>query len=387
MRRLPAVSASPSAIPCCSLLEKALRLPMKRTRIPFLCSSRTSLPSAPRKSSIRRLTSVSGRRQFSLLKVKSVNAPTPRSAQCSMTSRAASRPALCPAWRTRPRAFAQRPLPSMMMAMWAGIAWDVVLMLGRLPPTAGGRDARIRSDLEELRLFRGKDLVYFGDMLVGELLDLVLCATFLILSDLTVLEQRLEFGVGVATHAPHRYPRGFRLLSCHFDYLLATFLGEGRHGHADDVAGGGRHQPEVRSHDGLLDHRDHGLLPGRDGEGTAVTQRDISHLVERHLGSVVFDPQMIDHRSVGAAGAQLGERILEGVGALVHARRGGFLHVVDHLPSPLSTSVPTLRSPITMRIKSPTRDRSNTRNGIPLSRHNTMAVASMTMSLSAMMRS
>jgi hypothetical protein len=35
-------------------------------------------------------------------------------------SRKASTPARCPALRGKPRAFAQRPLPSIIMAMWRG---------------------------------------------------------------------------------------------------------------------------------------------------------------------------------------------------------------------------------------------------------------------------
>src|SRR5690242_20547345 len=93
---------------------------------------------------------------------------------------------------------------------------------------------------------------------------------------------------------------------------------------------------------------------------------------------------MVEHGGVGAAGTQPGERILERIGALLHAGGGGFLQVVDHRYSPLSTRVPTLRSPCTMRIRSPARDRSNTRSGMLLSRQSTMAVASITMSLSEM---
>src|SRR5215469_526289 len=388
MRLLPRVSASPSAMRCCSLVENAPRLPMKHTRMPFLCSSRTSLPKAPRNSSMRRLTSFSGRLQFSLLKVNRVRAPTSRVAQCSMISRAVSSPALWPAVRSKPRAFAHRPLPSIMMAMWAGVALGVALMLDRVAPRpADGLKARVRSDLQELRLFRREDLVNVGDVLVGELLDFVLRAALLVLGDLAVLEQGFELRVGVAAHAAHGPPSGFRLLARHLDDLLAPLLGERGHAYADHVARGGRHQAEIGSHDGLLDHRDHGFLPGRDGERAAVTQRHVGYLVERHLGAVVLHPQVVEHGGVGAASAQLGERVLKGIGAFVHARGSGFLDVVDHCFSPLSTSVPTLVSPMTMRIKSPARERSNTRRGMPLSRHSTMAVASMTMSLSAMMRS
>src|SRR3990170_403377 len=45
----------------------------------------------------------------------------PTSMQASITRRKFSVPARCPAMRGRPRASAQRPLPSMIMAIWVGI--------------------------------------------------------------------------------------------------------------------------------------------------------------------------------------------------------------------------------------------------------------------------
>src|SRR5215469_15376750 len=205
IRGLAAVSASASAMPRCSLSEKARRAPTKRTRMPFSCNSRTSLPSAPRNSSMSRLTSPSGRCQFSLLKVNRVSALTPRPVQCSMTRRAVSRPALCPRLRGNPRFLAQRPLPSMMMATCCGggVSFSVMLLLAPARPPG---ICPARSDFEELGFLGGQDLVDVGDVLVGELLHLVLGAALLVLGDLAVLEQGLELSVGVAAHAAHRHP-------------------------------------------------------------------------------------------------------------------------------------------------------------------------------------
>ena len=66
--------------------------------------------------------SPAGRCQFSWLKANSVSTPTPASRQPSTTSRTAFMPAWCPSGRGSERPLAQRPLPSMMMAMWAGTA-------------------------------------------------------------------------------------------------------------------------------------------------------------------------------------------------------------------------------------------------------------------------
>ena len=73
---------------------------------------------------------MSGRFQLSDEKAKRVSVPIPRSRAASTARRTASTPAACPAVRGRPRATAQRPLPSMMMATWSPEA------LFMIPPLA-----------------------------------------------------------------------------------------------------------------------------------------------------------------------------------------------------------------------------------------------------------
>ena len=67
-----------------------------------------------------RSTSSAGRVQFSVEKANSVSTGMPSSPAPRTTRRTASAPRRWPATRGRPRAFAQRPLPSMMMATWWG---------------------------------------------------------------------------------------------------------------------------------------------------------------------------------------------------------------------------------------------------------------------------
>src|SRR5438445_6898543 len=70
---------------------------------------------------MRKLTSARGRRQFSVEKAYSVMYFKPMASAASMTSGTASpMPTRCPSVRGRRRAFAQRPLPSMMIATWLG---------------------------------------------------------------------------------------------------------------------------------------------------------------------------------------------------------------------------------------------------------------------------
>ena len=66
--------------------------------------------------------SAAGRDQFSALKEKIVKKPMPRSPAARTVRRSASTPRRCPSPRGNPRAAAQRPLPSMMMATCLGTA-------------------------------------------------------------------------------------------------------------------------------------------------------------------------------------------------------------------------------------------------------------------------
>ena len=71
-------------------------------------------------SPIRSSISLAGRAQFSEEKLKMVRYCTPISIAARTVRRTASTPMRCPAERGSPRACAQRPLPSMMMATWRG---------------------------------------------------------------------------------------------------------------------------------------------------------------------------------------------------------------------------------------------------------------------------
>ena len=73
-----------------------------------------------RNSAIRSLISDGGRVQFSELKEKIVSTEMPRSPAARTVRRNASTPRRWPSTRGRPRAAAQRPLPSMMMATCRG---------------------------------------------------------------------------------------------------------------------------------------------------------------------------------------------------------------------------------------------------------------------------
>ena len=93
---------------------------MMRTRTLLLCSSARSLRMKRRNSPINSPISAAGRDQFSALKEKMVTMAMPMSPAARMVRRKASTPRRWPSARGSPRAAAQRPLPSMMMATWRG---------------------------------------------------------------------------------------------------------------------------------------------------------------------------------------------------------------------------------------------------------------------------
>ena len=103
-------------------------------------------------------------------------------------------------------------------------------------------------------------------MRVGELLDLGLGATQIVLGDLAVLLGALELGVGVAADVAHGDPRVLGVVLALLDEVLAALLGQRRERQADDRAVVARRDAEVGGLDGLLDRLERGLVPRLDDE-------------------------------------------------------------------------------------------------------------------------
>src|SRR4051794_31878389 len=186
--------------------------------------------------------SPTGRFQFSWLNAKRVSTPTPAWRQPSTTSRTAFIPAWWPSGRGSERPLAQRPLPSMMMAMWPGTA-----------PCTRSRCSRsllMGSDFQDLRFFGMDESVDQLDMLVGELLDFLLSVPLVVLGDLF---QLLDAGERVGAGMPHCDPPFFAQLVDHLDQILPAFLREGGQRDPDQVSLGGRIEPQIGVPDSLLD--------------------------------------------------------------------------------------------------------------------------------------
>src|SRR5688500_12851209 len=115
----------------------------------------------------------------------------PSSAAAVTACRTDSAPRRWPAMRGRPRARAQRPLPSMMIATCVGSG----------PPSAAEGTASVFwSDIQDV-FFLGRDrVVDLLDEFVGQLLDQRALLAVLVLGDLVALLVRLEGLHAVAAH-------------------------------------------------------------------------------------------------------------------------------------------------------------------------------------------
>src|SRR3989441_8409207 len=284
MHRLSA-SRAPSCVSR-SMRSTAARAPgASRVRSPSTCTatpwSRSSATSRAMNSSSNCMSaeiSVRGRCQFSSENANRVSTSTPAAIAPSTTSRTAFIPARCPSGRGRWRSRAQRPFPSMMMAMWRGTAPCRWMRVRRSGATLD------LHDLGFLRLHRRVDEL---QVVVVQLLHILLGVLLLVLRDvLGLFDPTDRLGARVADgDAPF-----LGELVDDLDQLLAALLGERGDGDADDVAVVGGREAEVGGEDRLLDRLEEALVPRLHGQQLRLGHRHGADLGERHLAAVRFDP-------------------------------------------------------------------------------------------------
>src|SRR5260370_12978054 len=126
----------------------------------------------------------------------------PNSAAAATERRTASAPRRCPAMRGRPRDFAQRPLPSMMMATCAGGAGK-----GEEAPLS------MDSDLKDFLVLLGQHPIVLLDRLVGQGLDVLVQLASLVLRGLVVFFLFFEAVESDAPNITHGDPPLLRLFA------------------------------------------------------------------------------------------------------------------------------------------------------------------------------
>src|SRR5262245_20326448 len=279
---LPLVRSSASSRRLRMSGSRFSRSPMTRTRTPLLWSSARSWRMKRRSSAISSRISAGGRDQFSALNEKGVRLPMPGWPAARPGRRGAWTPRRCPPPRGRPRAAAQRPLPSMMMATCRGTA---------IPPIWAVRsgsvfDILIASHREDFPFLCSQHLVDLGDGFVGGLLHLLGRSFALVLADLVVLFQLLEHVEAVAADVAHGDPRGLGIFMGDLDQLLAPLLVELRDAQPQHLPFGRGIEAEIGGLNGLLHGVHHRAVPDLDGNQPRLGHAHGRELVERHVGAV-----------------------------------------------------------------------------------------------------
>src|SRR5262245_51568290 len=206
------------------------RSPITRTRTLLPCNSARSLRMKRRSRPMRSRTSAGGRDQFSELNEKMVRMPTPSSPAARTVRRSASTPRRWPSLRGSPRAAAQRPLPSMMMATCRGASNGA----GEAINGTSGIDMAVREscdgpcvlDGHDFFFFGGERMVDFGNGFVGRLLDQVGLVLVIVLADLVVLFELFEDVEAVAPYVPHGHAGVLRVFVRDLDQFPAPLLVE-----------------------------------------------------------------------------------------------------------------------------------------------------------------
>src|SRR6266536_1878537 len=176
-----------------------------------------------RNSPISSRISAGGRDQFSALNEKMVRKSIPRSPAARTVRRSASTPRRCPSPRGRPRAAAQRPLPSMMMATCRGTAKSPISAVGSGPVFA---------------IALQPHTVRISLSLVANILSTSAIASSVAFSDLVILFEPLEHVKAVAPHVPHGDPRRLGIFVRDFDQVPTPLLVEFRDAQPQHLAFG-----------------------------------------------------------------------------------------------------------------------------------------------------
>src|SRR5882724_5972666 len=194
----------------------------------------------------------------------------PSSCAARTTRRSASPPRRWPSARGRPRAAAQRPLPSMMIATCKGppvrsgpsvagaAAFDIIR--SRKGPGSTALNG------EDFLFLRCKQLIDLGNHPVGGLLHIIGEALLIVFGNLVIL---LEFLDGIETVAADVADRDLGRLGVFmrdFYQFLAALLVELRNSQAKHLPFGGGREAEVGIDDRLLHGLDHRLVPNLDRE-------------------------------------------------------------------------------------------------------------------------
>src|ERR1700694_5509569 len=195
----------------------------------------------------------------------------PSSLAARTTRRNSSTPRRWPSPRGKPRAAAQRPLPSMIMATCKGPSV-------RSGPSVAGAAA---FDIDQSLALNGEDFLFLGrkqlidlrDRPVGRLLYIIGQTFLIVLGNLVILLKLLDRIEAVAADMPDRNARRFGIFMRDFDELLAAVFIEFGNSQPEHLPFGGRAQAKIGIDDRLLHGLDHRLVPDLHGKQARLGAR------------------------------------------------------------------------------------------------------------------
>src|SRR5262245_48401772 len=163
----------------------------------------------------------------------------------------------------------------------------------------------------------------------------------------------------------------------HLHQTLAAVGGELGKGEPDHRAVVRWIDAEIALLDGLLDRLHRALVVRRDHEDLRLGHREARELLQRHVGAVVVDLQLLDQRGRRPPGADARELLLEVHDRLVHPVVG-FVDLRMVHESSLELTIVPIGSPTRARAMLSGSDTSKTMIGSWLSMQNVIAVESIT---------
>src|SRR6185437_6860170 len=212
-------------------------------------------------------------------------------------------------------------LSSWTPEMWFKVAYqDLPLRWGAL-----GKPIQTRLLDFHYFLFLGTaHFLHLLDFVIGEALDFLQGTALIVFRDLLVLERLLDKLVSVAADVADGSAVLFQDFVQMLDHVAAALLGQGRDGHANDLAVVHGIEPEVTRPDGLFDVAQRTGIKRLHGDELGLGRVNLRDLIERHGGTVVFHLHAVEHVYGSAAGAYRGHLPAEIVHRLIHpALQGG----------------------------------------------------------------
>src|SRR5437763_8873647 len=235
----------------------------------------------------------------------------PRSSHASTIGWILLVPRRWPARRGRWRRWAQRPLPSIMMATCRGTATPGAC--------AGIWLALSISDRHDLLLLMLPHRLKLRNDPVGDLLEPFLRPLDFVGRGRLLLLQGAQLVVDVAAAVTDRHFVLFDHLVDLPGQLFAPLLGQWRDRQADDLAVVGRVEAQIGFLNSLLDRADGRAIVGLNDEQPRIGHADLRQPLKRGLGSIILHQDVVEDTGAGPAGPDGIQISLEVVHRAVHA--------------------------------------------------------------------